>query len=149
MSDKWLSAQNFERSFHLVSAINTVSIHSKLEAAGIDDSARLADVEEAQEYLVRFLRTLSPMVRDPGGTSEGLVDGADPRLGDLARGFLAAQTERPAATSLYGVSPEEICRLVESSEPSDQEKLLVCLRDLRGLLEQHIRADAAEVFGEA
>ncbi len=149
MSDKWLSAQNFERSFHLVSAINTVSIHSKLEAAGIDDSTRLADVEEAQEYLIRFLRTLSPMIRDSGRTSEALVDGPDPRLGDLARGFLAAQTERPATTSLSGVSPDEICRLIESSEPSDQGKLLVCLRDLRGLLEQHIRADAAEVFGEA
>ena len=148
MSDKWLSAQNFERSFHLVSAINTVSIHSKLEAAGIDDSARLPEVEEAQDYLVRFLRTLGPMVRDPRGTSEVLVGGADLHLGDLARGFLTAQAERPPTTSFAKVSLEEICHLIESSDPPNREKLLVCLRDLRRLLEQHVRADAAEVFGE-
>ena len=149
MSDKWLSAQNFERSFSLVSAINTVSIHTKLEAVGIDDSTRLSEFEEARGCLVGFLRTLDPMVRDTRGASAVRVDGVDPCLGDLARGFLAAQTERPATTVLSGVSPEEICRMVESSDPHDKEKLLPCLRDLRRLLEQHVRADTAEIFGDA
>ena len=148
MSDKWLSAQNFERSFHLVSAINTVSIHTKLEAAGVDDDDRLPEVEDARGYLVRFLRTLDPVVRDYRGASKALVDGVDPRLGDLARGFLAAQAERPPTTALSDVSPEKICHLIESSDPLDREKLLLCLRDLRRIFEQHVRSDAAEVFGE-
>ena len=59
MSDKWLSAQSFERSLQLVSAINTFSIHSKLQAAGIDDSARLPDVLEARYCLRQFCKPLA------------------------------------------------------------------------------------------
>ena len=148
MSDKWLSAQSFERSLQLVSAINTVSIHCKLEAAGIDDSARLPDVLEARNCLRQFLSAFGPLVRSFRVDSKNIADGVDPRLGELARGFLFAQGQKPSVSALADVSPEEISQLLESSEAREQERLLQCLHDLRLLLEQHLSVDVIEVFGD-
>ena len=148
MSNEWLNAQSFERSYHLVSAINTVSIHNKLQLGGIDDSARLDDVREARDYLLEFFQRFQPVVQGIGADGSAVPEGIDPRLNDLARGFLNAQRQRPRTSVLAEVSVDEISRLMESSSESDQERLLECLRDLRSLVEQHAYTDVVKILGE-
>lgn len=148
MSNEWLNAESFERSYHLVSAINTISIHEKLEAAGVKDNRDPAEIRDSRRYLLEFLNSFEPVVRGIEGDPERLAEGVDPRLGELARGFLAAQRKRPQTSELANVSLNEISRLMESSDSEDRARFLVCLRDLRRLVEQHAHADVVKILGE-
>ena len=148
MTNEWLSAQNFERSYRLVSAINTISIHEKLKGSGVDDESRLAEVRSAKDYLLNFLRSFNDIVRDAEQDPERLVEGVDPRMGDLARGFLDVRRQRPQTSALAAVSLDELTQLVETTDDTDTERLLKCLRDLRDLLEDHAHSDVVKILGE-
>ncbi|MYA61055.1 MAG: hypothetical protein F4X94_00540 [Dehalococcoidia bacterium] len=148
MTNEWLSAQNFERSYRLVSAINTISIHEKLKEAGVNDESRLDEVAEAKDVLLEFLKRLDVVVRDTEQDPERLVEGVDPRMGDLARGFLNAQRQRPQTSAFAAVSLDDLSRRMEMDDGTDTERLLNCLRDLRNLLEDHANSDVAKILGE-
>lgn len=148
MSNEWLNAESFERTYRLVSAINTISIHEKLEAAGVNDNRDPSEIQDSRNYFLEFLRGFDPIVRGIESDPERLVEGVDPRLGELARGFLAAQRKRPQTSELANVSLDEISRLMESSNDKDRARFLVCLSDLRRLVEQHAHADVVKILGE-
>ena len=148
MTNAWLSAHNFERSNRLVSAINTISIHEKLKGSGVNDESRLVEVKEAKSCLLDFLRSLNDIVHDAEQNPERLVEGVDPRTGDLARRFLSVQKQQPQTSSLAAVSLGELSDLVEAEEVADTERLLKYLRDLRNLLEDHAHSDIVKVLGE-
>ena len=148
MTNAWLSAHNFERSYRLVSAINTISIHEKLKGSGVNDESRLVEVKEAKSCLLDFLRSLNDIVHDAERNPERLVEGVDPRTGDLARRFLSVQKQQPQTSALAAVSLAELSDLVEAEEVADTERLLKYLRDLRTLLEDHAHSDIVKVLGE-
>ena len=149
MTNEWLSAQNFERSYRLVSAINTISIHEKLKGSGAGDESRLGEVKEAKGHLLDFLTSFNNIVHDAEMDPERLVEGIDPRMGDLARRFLTVRSQRPQTSALATVSLDELSQLMESKDADDTERLLSCLRDLRNLLEDHAHSDVVNILGEA
>ena len=148
MTNEWLSAHNFERSYRLVSAINTISIHEKLKGSGVNDESRLDEVRESKDYLLDFLTSLNDIVHDAEQNPGRIVEGVDPRTGDLARRFLSVQKQQPQTSSLATVSLGELTDLVESEDDSDRERLLDYLRDLRSLLEDHAHTDVVSIIGE-
>ena len=95
MTNAWLSAHNFERSYRLVSAINTISIHEKLKGSGVNDESRFDEVKDAKSCLLDFLRSLNDIVHDAERNPERLVEGIDPQDGRPC----AALPERSKATT--------------------------------------------------
>ena len=85
----WLVSQSLERSLDIISAINRVSIHSKLRLAGMEDTTAPEEIREAREALTSFLGTLSELIEKAEGSEDKIAFGADPRLSTLARKFLS------------------------------------------------------------
>lgn len=148
MSNEWMSAQNLERSHRVVAAINTISIHEKLKAAGVNDESRTDAVRKARSRLLEFLKTLEPIVQKAETDPESLVEDVDPRMGELARSLVDAKKRRPRSTTFADASPEEVSRLLESTDLADRERLLSCLRELRHLVEDHVHADIVKILGD-
>ena len=147
MTNKWLSANNFERCQRLVAAINTISIHEKLRRTRVDDESRLDEVAEAKACLLDFISSFSEIVRDAEEKPERLVDGVDPRTGDLARRFMSIKMQQPRTSELATVSLDELPGLVTSGDDADRRRLLNYLRDLRNLLEDHGHSDVVDLIG--
>ena len=143
-----LVAQSYERAHEVISAINTLSIHTKLVHAGVDDASRRGDVAKATTVLVAFLDRLATVVTDSEHHRAGTVLGADPRLAQLARKFLAMKGQWPRPEALYSVSFDELRQLLAYERREDMPRLIGYLRDLRALVEQHAHADIVGMLGE-
>lgn len=144
----WLVSQSLERSLDIISAINRVSIHSKLHLAGMEDTTTPEEIEAAREALTGFLGTLTELIEKAEGSEDKIAFGADPRLSTLARKFLSHPAQG-AGTVLY--DPEDLKELkvlLEKGEAVRHEVLVDQLAHLRSVLEQHAQADAAIVFNE-
>ena len=79
---------------------------------------------------------------------ESLVEGVDPRTGDLTRHFLGIHRQEPQTSALAIVSLDELSDLVESEDDADTKRLLDYLRDLRNLLDDHVRVDVVNIIGD-
>lgn len=148
MSKEWLSTQSFERIHRLIYAINTISIHSKLEMAGVHDPSSLPAVDEARQHLLRFLQDFEPVLANVERDQDQLSVGVDPRLGHLARGLAQVRRQRPRASKLASVTLSELRNFLVSEDASGRQTLIECLRDLRQLLEEHMHADVVSILGE-
>lgn len=147
-NNEWLVAQSFERVHEVVSAINILSIHAKLTLAGINDSFRDEEVRKAREHLCSFLDRFQVVVNDAERHRDRPVLGTDPRLGQLAKRFLAAKGKWPCPPGLYSASLPEVRALILSEAIDDQKGVINCLRDLRLLLEEHAHADISGMLGD-
>jgi outer membrane murein-binding lipoprotein Lpp len=85
MSDAWQLAESFERTRHLIAAINTVSVHTKLSLAGVADPQKVEDVASATSHLRTFLEKLA------GDLSQFDKDASSPVTGATARANLLAK----------------------------------------------------------
>ena len=148
MNTEWLAAGSFERTHEVISAINTLSINAKLALAGHKSAATIEDVAEARAHLKAFLSRFDHIVREVERNQKGPVLGADPRLGLLAKRFVAEKKQRPLRSSLYTVPIERLIALIDSERAEDQKDLIDSLRDLRTLVEQHAHADVVGILGE-
>ena len=144
----WLVSQSLERSLDIISAINRVSIHSKLRLEGVEDTTPPGELESARKALTTFLGTLSELIHKAEESEDKIAFGADPRLSTLARKFLRqpAQGIRPAAYRADDL--KELKVLLEEGDAVNNEVLVARLARLRAVLEQHAQADAAIVFNE-
>lgn len=147
-NNEWLTAESFEQTQEIVSAINTLSIHAKLTLAEIDDSDRGEEVREARARLLTFLVRFEAVVQAAEQRPEGTVLGVDPRLGQLATKFLSAKSQWPQKSALYATPFAELRRLLTSDTPADLKALVNVLHDLRVLVEQHAHADVAGILGD-
>lgn len=141
MKSDWLTASSFERAQGILTAINILSIHSKLTLAGVPDPTSDADVEAARQRLTAFLSRFQAVVHDARQEQGGTVLGADPQLGQLTARYLADERKGARASALHSVSFPEVIRLVKSEYEEDMRELIDYLRDLRALLEQYIQVD--------
>jgi hypothetical protein len=147
-NNEWLMAQSLERVHELLSAINTISIRSKLSLAGIDDSAREAEVEKAQKVLLAFLEKLQVIIGQAERHRDGTVIGTDPRLGQLAKRLLSTKSQWPRPSGLYSLPLSQVRDLLASNKPDNLRVLVDFLRDLRSLVEQHAHSDITGILGE-
>jgi hypothetical protein len=145
MSTEWLAIQSFQRDQNLLSAINTLSIHTKLELAGVADEERAEAAAKARGELASFLETLT-RVADQIEQENALV-GIDPRLRKLARRFVAARRNRRRfRSSLFTESLSDVMRLLTPEDEEEQQALVESLSDLRSLIEEHVYTDANQIF---
>lgn len=144
----WLVSQSLERSLDVISAINRVSIHSKLQSAGLEDTASPDEVGAARKMLIAFLKTLSDLVEKAAESEDKIAFGADPRLSSLARRFLAHSTQGVGTVPYRTDELRELKALLEEGEAAKHDVLVEELAHLRCVLEQHAQADAAIVFNE-
>ena len=64
MSKNLLNVQSFQQSQELLSAINTLSIHRKLNLNGYPDLNRKDAAEQSQETLIAFFQKLDKIAQD-------------------------------------------------------------------------------------
>jgi hypothetical protein len=144
----WLVSQSLERSLDVISAINRVSIHSKLTSAGMKDTATSEEVDVARKVLIAFLKTLSDLIEKAAESEDKIAFGADPRLSSLARKFVAHPAQGGGTVAYCAEELKELRALLEEGDAAEREVLVEELAHLRSVLEQHAQADAAIVFNE-
>jgi hypothetical protein len=149
MSIKWLAVKSFQLGQDLLAAINALSIHLKLEAAGKTDGEHTVQADQARETLGSFLTMLEPVVADAEGGETRPVLGADPRLRQLAKSFVSARRNHHRFHSaLFRDTFTRMQQLLHSPKEEDRQPLLECLGELRVLIEEHVYTDAEQVLGE-
>jgi hypothetical protein len=144
----WLASQSLERSLDIISAINRISIHSKLLLAGMKDPATSEDLTSARNVLTNFLGVLSALIDKAEGTEDKIAFGADPRLSNLARKFLAHPAQNAGSILYRAGDLKELKALIQEGDSVEHEALIKGLAYFRSVLEQHAQADAAIVFNE-
>lgn len=149
MSIQWLAVKSFQHSQDLLAAINTLSIHLKLEAAGKTDSEHTGQANQARDVLGSFLKMLEPVIADAERGESKPVLGADPRLRQLAKSFVSAKRNRHRFHSaLFRDTFTRVQHLLDSPNKEDRQQLLECLAELRVLIEEHVHTDAEQVLRE-
>lgn len=149
MSTQWLTVRSFQQAQELLEAINVLSIHLKLEFAGVVDPERATDTQKSRETLRTFLSELDSYVEALGEKGCRPVTGADARTRQLARSFVQARRDRGHYRSqLFRKSPSFVRDMLESNDRQNQTLVLESLDELRNLLESHIHADTRKILGE-
>jgi hypothetical protein len=147
MSDAWQLAESFERTRHLIAAINTVSVHTKLSLVGVPDPQKKGDVESATLVLRNFLEKLAGDLSQFDKDSGSTVTGATVRANLLAKRFASSRNQAPESSPIYATPLPEFIPLLESQSRTDQATLISGLQTLRNLLEQLHHADSSEMLG--
>jgi hypothetical protein len=147
MSTEWLTAESFERNQRLISAINTISIYTKLARKGVTDIPEIGDVAEARKEVHDFLDRMEPMLHTVEAERDAPLLGADQRMSLLVRQFASMRRQRPRSI-LHTLPIEHAAKLLESNTPANMDKLIEYLRALRILVEQHTYADIVNLLGE-
>ena len=147
MSTEWLTAESFERNQRLISAINTLSIHTKLAREGIDNVPEVGDISEARSELHQFLDGIGPMLHIVESDRDAPLLGADQRMSLLVRQFASTRRQRPRSI-LHTLPVEQAALLLNSNRPAKMDLLIDYLRALRTLVEQHTYADVVNLLGE-
>ncbi len=149
MSIQWLTVQSFQHNQDLLTAINKLSIHFRLQLEGHEDAERTEETNKAREMLSSFFRELEILVNDTERGEEMPVLGANPRLRQLARSFVTAKRNRRRFRSpLFRKGAGYFQQLLHSDRREDHPALLASLQELRVLLEEHMHVDAERVLGE-
>ncbi len=149
MSTEWLAVQSFQHSQAVLGAINTLSIHLKLNLAGIPDQERAEEATQARGTLTSFLKELETVVDELERKETKPVVGADPRLRQLGESFIEAKRDRRRFRSaLFRDNLSDVRQLLQSDQADDQQRLLKSLEELRVLVEEHIHDDAIQLLGE-
>lgn len=146
MSSEWLTTESFERNHRLITAINTLSVHTKLVREGIANPPSIGDIGQAREELTAFLNRLEPLLHEVDVNREAPILGTDSRFSQLVRQFASAK-RRPKSV-LQTLPIERVAALLDSSRSNDQDTLIEYLRALRLLVEQHTHADVVGLLGE-
>lgn len=148
MNSDWMAIQSFHRSQELLTAINELSIHLKLEAAGIADAQQTERAEAGKKSLVDFLRRLQPLLETAEQNEREPVTGADARLRQLAQRLAEfRRVSTRGGSPLLRKSFAKMIELLESEKPADRASLLLGLRDLRRLLDEHLETDTRALVG--
>jgi len=150
MSTKWLAIQSFQYDRSLIAAINTLSIHIKLELAGISDSGKIKLTEEARNTLSSFLDKLEVLIDNLEQANTNPLTGTTQGLRQLAQKFTSAKNNKSEFNSiLFQETLSKTRSLLNSELKEDKEALLLCLQELRKLIEEHIYLDTTTILGEA
>jgi len=149
MSNEWLTIQSFQQSQDLLDAINTLSIHLKLQLSGLEDNESDLALKKAKDKLSIFLKNLENHLNLIQEIETKPLTGIDPRLRQLIRKFAAAKKKkRNFCSDLFRKSPSTVEKILHSNNPKDQKSLIESLAEIRKLLEEHINTDTRRIIGE-
>jgi hypothetical protein len=149
MSKNLLNVQSFQQSQGLLSAINTLSIHRKLNLNGYPDLNRKDAAEQSQETLIAFFQKLDKIAQDIEDRHPKHVLGVNVRLRHLAENYVQARRNPVSLSSPLGEhSLSQVGQLFDSGCPEDCRQALEILAAFRELLEEHVSVDAQILLGE-
>ena len=148
MHTHWLNMQSFQQSQELLSAINTLSIHRKLNLKGYPDLNRKDTAEQARETLIAFFEKLDKIAQDIEDGHQQSVLGVDARLRHLAENYVRAKRGQGSSSALFMEhSLSQVGQLFDSGCPEDWWQALKILAAFRELLEEHVSVDAKHLLG--
>lgn len=149
MSTKWLAIQSFQYDRSLIAAINTLSIHLKLELAGISNVEKAKEVNEARNTLSFFLEKFESLTSNLELANTNPLTGTNQGLRQLAQKFVSAKNNPSEFNSMLSqTTMSQIKVLLRSEITEDKEALILYLQGLRRLIEEHIDLDTETIFGE-
>ena len=146
MTPKERAVQSFHENKKFLFAINTLSIHIKLEMAGHCNMNRAEEIPEAREVLRLFLTELEPQVQRAEEAETQLLLGVDARRRQFIKNFVDARRNRIRSSFLRG-KLSDAAQLFHSDKTEDAEDILLVLEELRMLLEEHIAGDTEVLLG--
>ena len=147
MKPKELAVQSFHENQKLLSAVNTLSIHTKLEIAGRSDLNGAKTVAAAKETLNTFFKELDVIVERAEKAETKLLLGVDARRRQFIRNFIDAKRNyRIQSPSLRG-QLSDVAQMIYSDKETDKQDILIALEELRMLLEEHIASDTEVLLG--
>jgi len=145
MNPEWLAIQSFQRNQDVLSAINTLSIRTKLGSGGHTDQVR-AETAQARETLASFLKNLAQVVDQVEQAESGPLLGVDPRLRQLAGDFSRARQRARFRSRLFREPLSDTVDLLTSTKSADQQALVESLSELRTLIEEHVQTDVVQIL---
>jgi hypothetical protein len=148
MKSDWMTASSYGRTRELITSINTISIHAKLVLADMVDPHNGTTLKKARETLSAFLVSFENILDDATRSPNGVIIGSDPRMAELAQTFLSERQHLPHKSELFTLPLNKLNDLVNSDKKEEMQELINCLRDLRGILEQHAHSDVVGILGE-
>ena len=146
MNSQWRAVQSFQENQNFISAINTLSIHIKLEMEEHSDLNRAEAVPKAKEELCDFLRELDSQVKCIEVEKKPLL-GVDPRRRKFVKHLIAAKNEYRIRSSFLQEKLPVVQQLLHSDAETDKQETLLLLEELRILIEEHIGSDVEQLFG--
>jgi len=147
MKPKELAVQSFHENQKLLSAVNTMSIHTKLEMVGRSDLNGTKVIAEAKETLNTFFKELDVIVERAEKAETGPLLGVDTRRRQFVRNFIDAKRNyRIQSSSLRG-KLSDVTQLIYSDKEADKQEILLVLKELRTLIEEHIASDTEVLLG--
>ena len=148
MSTHWLNIQSFQQSQELLSAINTLSIHRKLNLHGDPDLKRKGAAEQARDTLIAFFERLDGIAANLEHNRRKPVLSVDARLRHLVEIYVQAKRNQGSSSSPFTEhSLSEVGQLFDSKCPEDWRQALKILAAFRELLEEHVSVDATRLLG--
>ena len=148
MEAKWLSVQSFFKNQRLISAINTLCIHWKLQMEGIEDDEDLEEISEAKKLVRAFLGEFDRQVADYERSMYQILPGVDPRQFALVKRFVSAKRRRDFSSVAFKEKPGKVIELLDAENPNNLKTLVNALTELRILLEEHNQADVQNLVPE-
>ncbi len=147
MSNDWLTASSFERAHEVIAAVNTLSISAKLILANKREAIDKTELQTAKEQLLAFLTRFQAVLDRMLENKDGTILGTDSRMGELAMQFLAqSHGDQPSGVPLIPL--EKLRAELENMQPQDLSDLILHLRNLKLLMEQHVHVDTLDVLGD-
>jgi hypothetical protein len=143
----WLTAQTVHRMQELLSAITDLSVDSKLKLAGVKTGRNRSSVENSRQLLLDFFDRLDGMIKRSRTTPTGLMLGADPETGAIARKFLAADRGSTQDPDRW-VDLAHLRALLTAKTNEELRELSDVLETLRTLVEEQSHAGITAVLGE-
>lgn len=148
MDSDWLTVSSFERSIDIISAINTISAHTKFLLAGINDPTPQNHINAAQAKLVSFLRMFQVLLGELDTDQREAVLGADPRMAELIQRYLALQRTQNSSDRLYSLPIDDVIQLLNLDNLDRLPEVVAYLGELRILIEQHSQTDVTRMLGK-
>jgi hypothetical protein len=148
MSVKWLGVQNLKQNQDLLSAVNSLSIKTKFDLAGVSDENVNRAANTAREKFSAFLTNLKGVVAEIQAGEESALLGADLGWRQLAKRLLRSNSFRTLTPSSAEQMLERTMRLLMPENRRDSEELVSRLEEFRVLLEEQTRTDAERVLND-
>lgn len=146
MKPQELASQSFHENQKLLSAVNTLSIHTKLEMKGRTDLNDKKSVVEAKDELCSFLKELERQVQHAENNKQPLL-GIDYRRQQFVSNFIEAKRNDKIQSPFLRDKLSEAAHILRSKKEADKQAILPILAELRVLIEEHLERDVNQLLG--
>lgn len=146
MKPQELAAQSFHENQKLLSAVNTLSIHTKLEMKGHSDLNDKMAVVKAKDELCAFLKELEHQVQNAENNKQHLL-GIDQRRQQFVSNFIEAKRSYRIQSPFLRDKLSEAVLILRSEKEADKQSILPILAELRILIEEHLESDVNQLLG--